>query len=40
MTVQHEIIHFCLAKLNESDEMDEVQEESLIFHMAWAEEIL
>ena len=40
MTVQHEIIHFCLAKLDESDDMDEEQEEKLIFHMAWAEEIL
>jgi hypothetical protein len=40
MTIQHEIIHFCLAKNGETDDMDEVQEEKLIFHMAWAEEIL
>jgi len=40
MTVQHELIHFCLAKIDETDNMDEVQEEKLIFHMAWAEEIL
>jgi hypothetical protein len=40
MTVQHEVIHFCLTKLDESDAMDEIQEEKLIFHMAWAEEIL
>ena len=25
MTVQHEIIHFCLAKIEESDDMDEIQ---------------
>ena len=40
MTVQHEIIHFCLAKIEESDSMDEDQEEKLIFRMAWAEETL
>lgn len=35
-TIQHELIHFCLEKNGESDDMDEEQEEKLIFHMAWA----
>jgi hypothetical protein len=39
MTIQHEILHFCLDKFG-VDEMDDEQEEKLIFHMAWAEEIL
>ena len=39
-TIQHEILHFCLDKFGEVDGMDDEQEEKLIFHMAWAEEIL
>jgi len=36
-TIQHELIHFALEKMDESDDMDEEQEEKLIFHMAWAD---
>ena len=36
MTIQHELIHFVLEKSGESDDMDEEQEEKLIFQMAWA----
>tara|TARA_Y100000296_G_scaffold83965_1_gene116107 strand:+ start:121 stop:369 length:249 start_codon:yes stop_codon:yes gene_type:complete len=36
-TIQHEVIHFCFSKLNEIDDMDEDQEEKLIFFIAWAE---
>ena len=39
-TIQHELLHFCISKLEEADDMDEEQEEKLIFHIAWAEEIL
>ena len=39
-TIQHEVIHFCISKLKEADDMDEDQEEKLIFLMAWAEEAL
>ena len=35
-TIQHEIIHYILEKNGESDDMDEEQEEKLIFHVAWA----
>jgi hypothetical protein len=36
----HEVIHFCLSKLNLSEELDEEQEEKLIFMMAWAADAL
>lgn len=36
-TIQHEVIHFILDKNEESDDMDEEQEEKLIFSMAWAD---
>ena len=36
-TIQHEVIHFCVSKLDEADDIDEDQEEKLIFFMAWAE---
>ena len=39
-TIQHELLHFCFSKLEVSDDMDEEQEEKLIFRIAWAEEIL
>ena len=35
-TIQHELIHFCLAKLGITDDIDEEQEEKIIFMMAWA----
>lgn len=39
-TMTHEVIHFCLSKLDISDELDEEQEEKLIFMMAWAADAL
>ena len=33
-TITHEVIHHCL---RDYEEIDEIQEESLIFSMAWAE---
>jgi predicted SprT family Zn-dependent metalloprotease len=35
-TIQHELIHFCIDDLGENDDMDEDQEERLIFNMQWA----
>jgi Zn-dependent peptidase ImmA (M78 family) len=37
-TIQHELIHAAIEKCDE--EMDEDQEEKLIFFMAWSEEFL
>ena len=36
-TITHELIHFCLDKHHETDNMDEEMEERLIFCMQWAE---
>ena len=33
-TIQHEVIHHCLRDM---EDIDEIQEESVIFNMAWAE---
>lgn len=37
-TIQHELIHHCIDLCEE--EMDEDQEEKLIFTMAWADDFL
>ena len=37
-TIQHELVHHCIDICDE--DMDEDQEEKLIFLMAWAEEAL
>ena len=37
-TIQHELIHHAIARCEE--EMDEDQEEKLIYFMAWADEFL
>ena len=37
-TIQHELVHHCIDLCDE--DMDEDQEEKLIFLMAWAEEAL
>ena len=39
-TCTHETIHYCLDEAGESEDMDEEQEEKLIFSMAWAAEAL
>jgi len=36
----HEVVHFCLSKLGLNDDMDEEQEEKLIYFTAWAEDAL
>jgi len=36
-TINHEVYHHCFAKMGESDDMDEDQEEDLIFNLSWAE---
>jgi|TARA_B100001750_G_C15278816_1_gene481379 hypothetical protein len=36
-TMNHEIIHYCIDKAGESDNMDEDMEERLIFCFQWAE---
>lgn len=35
-TIQHELIHFCIDDMGENGDMDEDQEEKLIFNMQWA----
>jgi|TARA_R110000824_G_scaffold26662_1_gene91379 hypothetical protein len=37
-TITHEVVHHCLAKLNISDDIDEEQEENMIFFLAWADD--
>jgi|TARA_R110002020_G_scaffold186642_1_gene384698 hypothetical protein len=37
-TITHEVVHHCFAKLNISDEIDEDQEEKMIFFLAWADD--
>ena len=39
-TINHETIHYCLDKHEESEAMDEDMEERLIFCMQWADESL
>ena len=39
-TITHEVIHFCLSKMGINEDMDEDQEEKLIYFTAWAEESL
>mgnify|MGYP003627767561 FL=1 len=39
-TITHELIHFCLDKNHENENMDEDMEERLIFCTQWAEESL
>tara|TARA_B100001559_G_C16146154_1_gene459764 strand:- start:224 stop:472 length:249 start_codon:yes stop_codon:yes gene_type:complete len=39
-TMNHEIIHYCLDKAGESENMDEDMEERLIFCVQWADETL
>ena len=36
-TIAHEAIHHCFTILDETDNMDEEMEESLIFNMQWAD---
>jgi sugar lactone lactonase YvrE len=36
-TINHETYHHCFSEAGEADDMDEDQEERLIFCMAWAE---
>ena len=36
-TITHEVIHHCFTILDETDNMDEAMEESLIFNMQWAD---
>tara|TARA_Y100001951_G_C11253501_1_gene247934 strand:+ start:320 stop:562 length:243 start_codon:yes stop_codon:yes gene_type:complete len=36
-TIDHEVYHHCFTVLEESDDMDEDQEERLIFNLQWAE---
>ena len=39
-TITHELVHFCLDKHDETDNMDEEMEERLIFCLQWAEHSL
>ena len=39
-TITHELIHHCIDKHEMEDEIDEDQEEKLIYQMAWATESL
>jgi len=36
-TINHEVYHHCFSEAGEADEMDEDQEERLIFCLQWAE---
>ena len=36
-TINHEVYHHCFEEAGEADEMDEDQEENLIFKLSWAE---
>ena len=37
-TMTHEAFHYCFEKAGEADNMDEDQEERLIYNLQWAEE--
>ena len=39
-TINHELLHYCFEKADETDNMDEYQEERLIYNLQWAEESL
>jgi hypothetical protein len=39
-TINHELLHYCFEKADETDNMDEDQEERLIYNLQWAEESL
>ena len=39
-TINHEVIHHCLEKNSESEDMDELQEETMIFFIQWADTAL
>jgi hypothetical protein len=39
-TINHEIFHHCFEENGESENMDELQEETLIFFMQWADTAL
>jgi hypothetical protein len=39
-TVNHEVLHHCFAEAGENEDMDEMQEERLIFCIQWAGESL
>ena len=36
-TINHEVYHHCFEEAGEADDMDEEQEENLIFRLSWAE---
>jgi hypothetical protein len=36
-TIDHEVYHHCFTVLEETEDMDEDQEERLIFNLQWAE---
>lgn len=36
-TINHEVYHHCFEEAGEADDMDEEQEENLIFKLSWAE---
>tara|TARA_B100001750_G_scaffold144681_1_gene115511 strand:- start:5436 stop:5672 length:237 start_codon:yes stop_codon:yes gene_type:complete len=36
-TMTHEVFHACFDKAGEADDMDEDQEEKLIYNLQWAE---
>jgi hypothetical protein len=36
-TINHEVYHHCFEKIGEGENMDEEQEEDLIFKFSWAE---
>ena len=36
-TINHEVFHHCFAEVGEAEDMDEDQEERLIFCMQWAD---
>ena len=36
-TMTHETLHYCFEKAEETDDMDEDQEEKLIYNIQWAE---
>jgi len=39
-TINHEVIHHCFEENGEAENMDELQEETLIFFVQWADTAL
>ncbi len=39
-TITHEVVHYCLDKNEENENMDEDMEERIIFCLQWSEESL